>query len=355
MATKRSIVEELAEKKLKEFKQSKPQQLELFFLPTEETIYSRTIELYDAIPKYHYGKIFKRSEGKYLPALNRKFVHRNKEYRVFVSPARIIEVDNEGEMINEKDYYPGKREELIEEALRKIATQNKGIYLADEKTNEVGVIFTLYQLQQELADSGHKYSIVQLKDGLLICSKATLELKSIDGKTILSDQLLSTVGLTTQDDWKGSGRNSKAFVRFNPLVTQSLNDKTFREYNYRVSMGYKYNVSRWLHKRMSHVYTQASSINKYQIKASTIIRDSGAVTCERFTDALKQIRRDLDEMIEKETLRGYEEEKIYESSRKNKITDVLFTLDPSFKFIKEMKKFNHHQKQIRKLEFPVNK
>jgi len=92
--------------------------------------YSNTVELYDAVPKYFASKKRMselRRDGQFLTSLRREFKHRGKSYQVKITPARIEEEDG-----SEKEYYPSWREELVEEALKKIATdQLNGVYLND--------------------------------------------------------------------------------------------------------------------------------------------------------------------------------------------------------------------------------
>ncbi len=63
-------------KKLKDFKQSKPEQLTMFemFLPEDKRSerYSNTIDLYDFIPKYVWGRV-ERIDGEFLRPIHREF------------------------------------------------------------------------------------------------------------------------------------------------------------------------------------------------------------------------------------------------------------------------------------------
>ena len=67
-------------KRLEEYAASDPPQLTLFQLldlkPQERPRYSHTIELYDFMPKYHWGKV-QRINGKFLEVLEREFECRN--------------------------------------------------------------------------------------------------------------------------------------------------------------------------------------------------------------------------------------------------------------------------------------
>lgn len=117
-------------KGLQEYKQSRPEHLGFFeLLLPEEKPYSNTIELYDFIPKYHWGRV-QRINGQFLKSLVRRFQCRGQNYKVKIQPARIIDKDS-----TEKEYYPSQREELVEDALRKFVCEGQGIFL-----NRSGVV-----------------------------------------------------------------------------------------------------------------------------------------------------------------------------------------------------------------------
>jgi hypothetical protein len=156
------------QKKFLEFRKDDPVQMSLFRLFEKEKDYSHTIELYDFIPKYIWGKS-KRIEGKFLEPITREFVCKGIPYKVVLMPARI-----QTETGDYMDYFPGKREELVEDALRKIMSDIQGVFLDDA----AGTTFTLYQLQTELKNRGHSYSYDQLKESLEILAKTDIELKS---------------------------------------------------------------------------------------------------------------------------------------------------------------------------------
>jgi len=133
------------EGKVRVLERTYPHQLMLFqtFIPEDDPDdkYSNTIELYDAIPKYFSNARTMdamRKDGIYLPTLERVFQHRHETYTVQIRPARV-----RGRTGAEKEYYPSPREELVEEALRKLACDKmNGVYL----DNLAGVQFTLYEL-----------------------------------------------------------------------------------------------------------------------------------------------------------------------------------------------------------------
>lgn len=330
-SNKKNNLQTPPEKRLEEYQQTKPQQLTLFelALPSEKQ-YSNTIELYDFIPKYVWGKT-QRIEGRFLETVEREFECKGNRYTVSIDPARVKDKDGVT-----RDYYPSKREELVEDALRKFVAEGQGIFLDDA----AGVTFTVYQLQQELKKSGHAYSYDQIKDALLICAKTSLTVTTEQGEAILVSNIFETLGLQTRDDWKDTEQKAKAFVRFNPLVTRGIREKRFRQFNYETSMSYKSIIARQLHKRMSHHFTQASITNSYSIMLTTIIRDFGLTTYEKLSHNLRDVLAAIEEMKEKEVILSYKIDKKTDSKQRNKMLDAKITLTPDPKFSYEAREAN---------------
>ncbi len=260
----------------------------------EKDGYSNTIELYDAIPKYvpstrRMGML--RENGVYLKTLRRKFQYGRKEhkrwYKVEITPARLS--DKHG---NEKEYYPNQRVELAEEALRRVSCdQLSAVYL----DGFAGVRFTLYQLRKELASRGHTINYPDLIEDLKIGHNAGMILTFDDGSEI-NAPIFPVLGLTKRHQWEEHGRHTRCFVQFHPLVTRSIDEITYRQFHYATGMQLKKPLSRWLFKRLSHVYRQASTRNSYHISHSTIIRDSGLVNATRMDDQIRDVSETLDEL-----------------------------------------------------------
>jgi hypothetical protein len=326
-------------KSLEEYRQEKPGQLTFFeYLLPEDRRYSNTIEFYDFIPKYSWGKS-QRVDGPYLKTLKREFECRGIRCKVEIDPARIK--DRNGQ---EKEYYPGLREELVEDALRKFASEGQGLFL----DAAAGVTFTLHQLQQELKSKGHSYSKDQIKDALLICAKAKMTINSEDGSVSIVSSLFETIGLNSRDDWQNDGRNTKAFVRFHPLVTRGIKTGGFRQLNYEKAMTYRSVIARQLHKRMSHHYTQASITNTYHLMLSTMIRDFGLTAYAQLRDNLRDVLAAIEELKEKEVLLDYKVEKVFDPKRRNKLIDAKLDMIPHPRFISEAVQANKRQAEFPK-------
>ncbi len=340
---KQGTVMEEEPKKLEEYKQDK-ESIKPFIvssLPHKENInpYSNTIDFYDAIPKYWWGNQKRDAYGRLsFSVLEREFIYRDNLFKVFIQPAKI-------KMKNGlyKECLPGQREELVEDALRKIASEGNGVFLDDT----AGVTFTLYELEQELKQMGHGFNKNEIKEAIMVCNKSNIEVKTKDGKRMLSASFFVAVGLQTQEDWKGHGKKTQAFIIFNPLVTKSIKEKNFRLINYKKSMSYKKVLARWFHKRLSHNYRQASLTEPFTISLNRIINDSGIKRYSLMRVHINELKKALDEMKAKEVLSDYKMEK---KCNGRKIEDAKIILIPHESFIKEMKFFNHHYTEIRSQE-----
>ncbi|KAF0139101.1 MAG: RepA protein [Stygiobacter sp.] len=322
---------------LDEYKSSQPEQLELFgLLGDDNKPYNNTIELYDFMPKFHWGNV-KRINGQFLPRLEREFECRGIKYKLKLDPAKIE--DKDGIV---RDYYPSQREEIIEFALRKLMADGHGIFLDDAASTT----FTLYAIQKALQLMKHGYKISDIKEALLICVGTKIEIISEDGKTVIVSHIIETLGLQTKEDWKGTGQKTKCFVRFNPLVTRSIRDKSFRRFNYKKNFELVSIVARQLHKRMSHHFLQASLSRTYEMYLTRMIRDFGLTLYKSLSHNIRELEIGLKELQAKEIILTYEIKKILDAKRRNKLEDALITIIAHPKFIADIILHNEHRKKL---------
>jgi len=323
--------------KKKEFEQlekSKPLQLMLFELDPKDKDYSQTIELYDFIPKYNWGKS-KRIEGEFLRTIKREFECRGNRYQLTLMPAR-IEDGKDGS----KEYYPSQREELVEDALRKMMTEGQSLLL----DGATGISFTLYQLQKELSENGHTYSYDELKDAIRVLNGTDIILKGDNSTEEIAFSPIESYGFA------GEGKETKTFVRFSPLVTESIKAGNFRMINYDKAMSLKSVIARQLHKRMSHHYIQASLTNPYEILLTTIIRDFGLTLQRRIQYNLDEVEIALAVMKEKNIVINFKIDKVYDLKPRRKLIDAKISLQPHPGFIDDIVKANAHAKKRRELQ-----
>ena len=94
-------------------------------------------------------------------------------------------------------FYPSVREEIIEDVLRKFATDAKRNEFLDDR---LSVKFTLYDLWKELRKTGHTYNYSKIKESLQILANTKLEIVNENKELIFSSTMLETFGVVDCND-----------------------------------------------------------------------------------------------------------------------------------------------------------
>ena len=140
----------------------------LFNTEEERQRLSNAIDFWDSIPRYSVTRrqqnILRDEKTGTLPKHVLTFCYKGETFRVEISPAKLDVVNDggvtvvDGNSVRTIDYYPANREELVDEALRKIASKKSYGFMRDGKPHEIsGVVFTLYELMVELSETGHEF------------------------------------------------------------------------------------------------------------------------------------------------------------------------------------------------------
>lgn len=322
------------------------QQLDLFqsFLCNtgeERDRLSNTFDLWDSVPRYSMSRQAMdkmRKAGAFLQLLSIQFNYRGRALEAVIQPAWIQDKDN-----TITGYYPSANEELIEDALRKIAAEQHHGYF-DKPNFRSGVVFSLHMLREELKKRGHTRSYQQIVLSLKILAKSSIEIATRDGKngegfsinTYFSG--LSAVSRRTLD----TDPEAKWIVQFHPLVTQAIDAVTYRQFNYAQMMNHRTQLARWLHKQLSLKFTFASLTTSFEMRYSTVKRDSALL------EAYKQERQAvvcLDAAFEELKTGGVLSsiQKCEIRGARSKLEDVIYTLTASREFATEMKAANKRQ------------
>lgn len=316
----------------------------------ERAALSNAVDLWDSIPRYALSR--KKQEeirlpGGYLPIRKVAFQYRGIPLTAVVRPARIEVRDEAGKPTGETvEYYPSAREELIEHALRRLAAEPPaGFY--DQPEQRSGLIFTLYRLRQELARQGHAMTYKDLAEGMDVLSLGAIDLETSDAADPLgvrhfgrSTYFPKLAGVRRDDLEKNP--EAKWYVEFHPFVTASIDKVAYRQFNYQRLMKCRTQLARWLISQLVLKYTAAAITNSFEMRYSTIKRDSGLLEGYRqqrqavaaLDDAWKEVK-DLGAL--------YMFKKAEHRGRRGKLEDVGYTLFPSREFAAEQKAANRRQ------------
>ena len=321
-------------------------QLDLFqgFLANTEDkreALSNAVDLWDSIPRYAISRLrmnaMRTAEG-FLDVMELPFNYRGRPLTALIYPARVK--DKNGQRLS---YYPSAREELIEHALRKISTdQHSGFF--DQQSYRSGARFSLYQLRKELEQQEHSLRYDELIEGLDILSLSAIEIVATndDGDEAFarSTYLAALTGVKRKD--YEADRDVRWAAQFHPLVTQSIDQVTYRQFNYQRLMRCSTQLARWLMGQLVLKYTQAALINSFDMRYSTIRRDSALLNgYGRERDAGAALDSAWEELKTMGTLAVVR--KTEQRGSRAKLEDVTYTLFPTRDFVAEQKAANRRQ------------
>jgi hypothetical protein len=326
----------------------KGNQLDLFrsFLcnsDDERNKLSNTFNLWDSVPRYamsrqQMDKI--RKEKGFLDLQRLEFHYRGSTLEAVIQSARILDRKTG----TSKDYYPSANEELIEDALRKIAAEQYNGFF-DKPNYRSGVVFSLHMLREELKRRGHTRSYQEIVLSLNILAGSNIELYTKNGekgegfdKSGYFSRLTAVSKKNLADD-----PEAKWIVQFHPLVTQAIDTLTYRQFNYAQMMSHSSQLARWLHKQLSLKYIFASLTTSFEMRYSTIKRDSGLLRgyTSRERNAITALDAAWDELKTSGVLMKVERSEVL--GIRAKLLDVVYTLIPSLDFVAEMKAANKRE------------
>lgn len=314
------------------------QQFDLFGIGDSngpEHRYSNTIELYDALPKYNWSPQREFHDLKDAQ-ITRTARLRGQEYKIIIKPA-ILNKKGKSVLI-----YPGTREEVVEDVLRKFAVSGQG----QMREDNAGVMFTLSQLRNELKAMNHAYDIAEIKEAIMVCRGATIECYGDDDQTLISSNFFPLVGLTTRQKYLNgaSDNDARCYVMFNPMVTKSILDLSFRQYDYKLGMEIPSPLARFIYKRMSHYWTQASLSNPYTPALVSFLSQSPRGLSDDMYSNTRAMNNALKVLIKHKVVSRYDEDI---QRVKRKVIDIRYKIYPHEDFVKMVKSANYHFNQIR--------
>jgi hypothetical protein len=315
----------------------------------ERDLLSNTVELWDSIPRFSVTRrqqnAMRDEKTGSLPIHTINFNYMGAAFRAEIRPAKVTEIAEDGST-RTVEYYPSNREELIEDALRKIASRQSYGFFQQLPNEASGVAFSMYELRGELAEQNHTMSFQEIVQSLDILHFSSISVfKENDGKAgRISAAYLPELAAVSSKQIKDDP-SSKWVVHFHPFITQGIMTLTYRQFNYKLMMSLSTQLSRWLHKYLCMKFTQAGlGIPPFEIHYKTIQRDSGLLKAKHQPTTYADTAKAFDELKEKGILASWKCNKTI--GPRGKVLGIVYLLTPSSEFIKEAKAANKRQADL---------
>jgi hypothetical protein len=171
---------------------------------------------------------------------------------------------------------------------------------------------------------------------LNILSRSTIEIRSQEnGEIVAQSAYLPALAAVSRARLRDDPK-AKWMVQFHPLVTGSIDRVTYRQYNYHAMMTHSTQLARWLHKQLVLKYTFASTMTPFEMRYTTIRRDSGLLDAyARDRAAIDALEEAFSELQKRQVIFSCNRTNINGSNRK--LLDAVFKILPSLDFISATK------------------
>lgn len=302
---------------------------------------SNAVDLWDSVPRYsvnRHAMTRARENEKFLDNHTIVFQYKGRTYSRTITPARVTDIDGKV-----RDYYPSGTEELVEDALRKLALDQWAGFF-DKPNYRSGVVFSLYALREELKKRGHTRSYQEVRLALDIMSGSIIEIVCQDkekGEVLVRSPYLPSLVAVSRSRLADDPK-AKWAVQFHPFVTGSIDKVTYRQFNYHRMMSHTSQLARWLHKQLVLKYTFADFAKPFEMRYSTVKRDSGLLDVYgRERDAIAALQGAFEDLKKRNIISSYERKDT--TGARRKLHDVTFKIWPSLDFVREAKAANRRQ------------
>ncbi|MCP4492575.1 MAG: hypothetical protein GY820_35505 [Gammaproteobacteria bacterium] len=312
----------------------KSAQYELFtqFITNDKNDVSNTVEVWESIPKYFFtpAQVVKlRTPTGHADPYPWKYDYNGITYTVTIQPALIKQRNG-----SYKAFFPGITEELVEEALKKILTdQRYGLH--DPGNMETWVRFSLSMIKKELKSRGRARDLDEIKHAIEVMSGCVITL-SKEGKPVWKGAILQDLTTIDRAEYLADAK-AQHVARLPLFISNAINQLDYRQFNYDRLMSCNEQLTRWIYKILINRYRQASVINEYHFMYTKLERDSGLLQQRRSNDNRRKVIAALDELINRKVLIGYD---VDVRKQGRKIIDVKYTVRPAGDFVSEQKAAN---------------
>jgi hypothetical protein len=179
---------------------------------------------------------------------------------------------------------------------------------------------------------------------LNILSKSTIEVRERGSGELLAISTYLPALIAVSRNRLTDDPKAKWAAQFHPFVTRSIDEVTYRQFNYALMMSHESRLTRWLHKYLTLKCTGADLFRPFSIHYATVKRDSGLLNdYSRERAAIEALENAFIDLKDKDIISAYERSDV--TGPRRKLLDVVFKIWPSVNFVKEVKAANLRQSQ----------
>jgi len=304
--------------------------------------YSNTFEQADIVPKFFFTHSVVEKHWK-NKGYGKPFEHcysvKDKErgildYKITYKPAQIRQKDG-----SFKWCFPGKSEELVDETLKKLLTnQTYGLHVPEKNGGfQTWVEFSLNMVRTELEEVGKSRNVQQIKKSISVLRGCEIEVE-VNGELRYGGNLLQEYIAIDRESYQ-SNASALGAVRFPTYVSSGIQQNLYRRYNFQTFMQHKGQLTRWIHKRLINKYTYASMSKDHHFRYSSLVM-SGLLNAGRSHANRETVIKALNELVTSKVILDNYVAKPEVDERTGAITDVVYTVQCTPGFAEDQRTAN---------------
>ncbi|WP_035693396.1 hypothetical protein [Azospirillum halopraeferens] len=350
---------------------------QLVLFEHEDRSQSHLIAMYDVAPRFVFlprgpsgrdeAAAGEAPAGKdhFLKSVHRDFVFQGRAYRLTLQPARIYRappkrdgdpavaaVGNDPASMVEVEVFPGEREQIVEQVIRRLAMDRPRLSLAGEDRDKVQMKFSLYEIKRELRAVNRTLDLTNIREALEVLGRARIIISKAGepgrkpGRTtnVLESTAFPVMAIRGRADQESEeGATEETYLEFNPLVSSAIRNLEFQPVSYRWLMRLKSPVSRWLYNRLSvecgelrdFRTLRAEGAKPVTFTADEIVKYSGMNEWSRRRDTLRVVTAAVDALVEEGILDRVEKDFDKQGKR---IDDITYVMTPSRELLEQLRR-----------------
>lgn len=312
-------------------------QYDLFtqFVTNDPSEVSNAVEIWDSIPKYFMTRAQtekRRTEHGHADPVEWHYRYNNQEFTVTIQPALLKQDDG-----SYKAFFPSVTEELVEEALKKILSdQTYGLH--DVNKSETWVRFTLQMIRKELKARRRSRNGVEIKHAIDVMNKCNVTV-SKGKKEVWSGAILQDLVTVGREEYLADS-DAHHIARLPLFISHSINQLRIRQFNLDRLMACDEQLARWIYRKLIHRFKHASVTNTYHFSYESVLAESALLQQSRDNDNRRKIRTALEELKVRGVLMFYSEA-LKKDGRK--VVDAIYEVRPTSDFMREQKAANKRE------------
>ena len=305
---------------------------------------SNAIAFWDLLPKFANEGLNEQMPRPYVA--ERWFTYGGKNYRFtqFPGSTRDHRYENDDTALW-VFRFPGIREQCVELALLKLASEAGGVCEKGEGASvSYGVVFSIRQLRSVLEQMGHTYSHKQIVEALDILTSSNFVLESESDKKASRHHILTEYQAASATGGARNSPEARWRVFFHRIVAQAIENAQYRQFDL-ARLHSRRSCGIALMKRLLFT-TNLAPEYPLEVRFSEIQATSSGLVRARLRDAISDLEKEIKRMVTDGVLADYEKEPEYGSQKgrgRPPLVDAVFTLYPSTALVGEIKRANKRQ------------